>query len=233
MMDVNCFASLPLSSYTVHSSDCLGWIMAAANVVMALLLVSVTFVRINGGFRAFGIVLSVLCFACSVVVFVLHRCVFVYALSAMSCLMFVMLMVVFAGKGKPSSLVGSSGCYVVNEANSAFTFALYDEQKRCLAKSAQSYSDLTAVKNAIEACRTSARAARICDETAKLVQEVDYPKFLVEKQGKKCLFKFVLQEGVVSVISAEYSSPQACRRAMHRILACIASTKTYVRNGKK
>lgn len=202
-----------------HDGECAAWISLTACLVSLAALAALTFFRCNKSARLAISVWNVVAVVCSVVVLVLHACVFSIVATVFAALMCAFALAIFFRNEKPQFSLGSDGAYVVFERDGKVELLLFDNQNQLLAKSPALFSSAEDAKRYAAKCISAAKVAVLRDG------ENVCPAFEAVCSDDQYICKLVGDRGETLLVSPPCKTPLAAKCSLASIAGAVLSTK--------
>lgn len=202
-----------------HDGECVAWISLTACLVSLATLAALTFFRCNKTARLAISVWNVVAVVCSVVVLVLHACVFSIVATVFAALMCAFALAIFFRNEKPQFSLGSDGAYVVFERDGKVELLLFDNQNKLLAKSPVLFDSAEDAKRYAAKCIAAAKVAVLRDG------ENVCPAFEPICSGDEYFCQLVDDRGETLLVSPPSKTPYAAKCVLASFVGAVLSTK--------
>lgn len=202
-----------------HDGECFAWISLTACLVSLATLAALTFFRCNKTVRLAVSVWNVVAVVCSVVVLVLHACVFSVVATVFAALLCAFALAIFFRNEKPQFSLGNSGAYVVFERDGKVELLLFDDQNKLLAKSPTLFGSAEEAKQYAAKCIAAAKIAVLRSD------ESVCPAFESICSGDEYLCKLVGEHGETLLVSQPSKTPYAAKCILASFAGAVLSTK--------
>lgn len=204
----------------LHDGECVAWISITACIVSLATLAALTFFRCNKTARLAVSVWNVVAVVCSVVVLVLHACVFSVVATVFAALLCAFALAIFFRNEKPQFSLGNDGAYVVFERDGKVELLLFDDQNKLLAKSPTLFDSAEEAKRYAAKCIAAAKIAVLRDGENEIC-----PAFEPICSGDEYFCKLIGEQGETLLVSPSCKTPYAAKCNLASFVGAVLSTK--------
>ena len=240
---INGLLAQSINSYLICNTDeCLSFIIVFLNLLTIFYLVYSSYKKITKLTRIFGYLWSCLIMCASIVVLVLHTCVFTIAGTVFTGMAIIaVLSMIFESKkdektnhNEVEGVKKDIGCYVIfPTTDNNFVFGLHNKKNELLALSKYKYKTIDQTKEAISILQLSGGNCEFEDLTQNWTIDAKHPKFKMYLKKQKYFFEFAAREDLTLLKSDAIDDAAVCLKMVKDARMCITSRIIYFATSKK